>query len=342
MTRPVDRRWHRGAATVAAALTLVGVGVGCGSDDGSPGVAAKRDLTVLLDWEPNPDHVGLYAADRAGYYAERGLQVTLQPPADPADPVKLVSTGTVDLGVSYEPEVVIADAQGLDVVAVAALVPTALNSIVAKGDVGLRSPADLAGKTIGTAGLQTDNAFLDAIFSKYAVDPGSVKRVDVSSNLVAAMVSGNVDATIGSYRNVEGVIMEDRGLNPTIIPVTEAGVPEYDELVVIAKRSRLASDPAYQALVRDFLSAAAHGTTDVAADPAAGTEAIADVADGYDPALLPKMVDATVPLLRNDAGFGRMDVASWQSFADWMFAEKLVDHEVKAGDVVTNDYLPQP
>ena len=338
------------ASVVAAVVMFVGLTAACGSDSGSDGGAdspgggegADRKLTVLLDWEPNPDHVGLYAAQQAGYYAEQGLDVSLQPPADPADPVKLVSTGTVDLGISYEPEAVIAAAQKLDVVAVGALVPTALNSIVANGDVGIRTPADLAGKTVGTAGLQTDDAFLDAIFAKYGVDASSVDRVDVSTNLVAAMVSGNVDATIGSYRNVEGVIMEDRGLNPTIIPVTEAGVPDYDELVIIANRSRLASDPAYQDLVRDFLAATAQGQDDVLADPAVGTEAIADVADGYDPALLPTMVEATVPLLRNDDGFGRLDAADWQSFADWMASEGLIDARVAASDVVTNEYLPQP
>jgi putative hydroxymethylpyrimidine transport system substrate-binding protein len=323
-------------------VALIGLSAACGSDPTTgPAQPSARKLTVLLDWEPNPDHVGLYAAQRAGYYAEQGLDVALQPPADPADPVKLVSTGTVDLGISYEPEVVISAAQDLDVVAVAALVPTALNSIVARGDAGIRTPADLAGKTVGTAGLQTDDAFLDAIFSEYSVEEGSVKRVDVAANLVSAMVSGNVDATIGSYRNVEGVIMEDRGLDPTIIPVTEAGVPDYDELVIIANRSRLANDPAYQDMVRDFLAATAHGQDDVIADPAVGVEAVADVADGYDPELVPKMVAATVPLLRNDGGFGRVDVTSWQSFADWMADEGLIDAKVSADDVVMNDYLPR-
>ncbi|MBX6390672.1 MAG: ABC transporter substrate-binding protein [Frankia sp.] len=340
---PGRRRGARRGVSVLVASALLTL-VACGGDDGggepAAGASEPRAVTVLLDWDPNPDHVALFSAQSAGYFDEAGLDVTLQPPSDPSDPTKLVSTGTVELGISYEPETIIAAAQGLDVIAVGALVPTALTSIMSTGQSSVRAPADLAGATVATAGLATQDAFLKTILAGNDIDPSSVERVDVGQDLLAAMVAGNVDATLGAFRNVEGVQLAERGLEPTIIPVTEAGVPDYAELVVIAKASRLAEDSAYQQLVRDFLAALARGNADVLADPAKATEVITAAADGYDPQILPKMVDATVELLDNPAGFGHQDVASWQAFADWMLAEGLIETAVQASDVVTNDYLP--
>ncbi|MGF7238211.1 MAG: ABC transporter substrate-binding protein [Frankia sp.] len=338
--RPVSRRVALGGlATVVTAVLAFASACG-GSGGTSSGGSAARKATVLLDWDPNPDHAALYVAQDSGYYTAKGLNVSLQPPSDPSDPVKLVSTGKVDLGISYEPETVIAAADGLDVVSVAALIPTALDSIVAKGSEHITTPADLAGKTLGTSGLATDKAFLDAIMSKYRMKAGSVKQVNISQDLLSAMITGNVDATLGSYRNVEGVVMKDRGLNPTIIPVTEAGVPNYDELVVVANRSRLRTDPAYQRLVRDFLAATARGNAQAVADVPGLTTDMKKVAKGYDPADLPKIISATVPLLRSPAGFGQMNIADWQSFASWMRTEKLIGKSVSGADVATNAYLP--
>jgi len=314
---------------------------GGGDHDADAGSAGQiRKTTVLLDWDPNPDHVALYTARDAGYFKATGLDVTLQPPSDPSDPTKLVSTGKIDLGISYEPETVIAGAQGLDVIAVGALVPTALTSVMATGTSRVHAISDLAGAKVATAGLATQDAFLKTILASNHIDDSSVTKIDVGQDLLAAMVTGNVDATLGGFRNVEAVQLAAEGLDPTVIPVTAVGVPDYAELVVIAQASRLRSDPAYQKLVRDFLGALARGNAAVVDDPAGAAKTIATVADGYDPDVLPKMVDATVPLLRNPGGFGRQDPAAWQSFADWMSAGGLIEKPVKAADVMTNAYLP--
>jgi putative hydroxymethylpyrimidine transport system substrate-binding protein len=334
---------RRGARLAAASALLAGaLALTACSGGGASGVgtAQARPTSVLLDWDANPDHVALYTALDAGSFTASGLKVSFETPSDPSDPTKLVSTGKVDLGISYEPETIIAGSRGLDVMSVAALVPTALTSVIATDRSRVHTVADLAGARVATAGLATQDAFLTTILARNHIAPSSVRKVDVGQDLVAAMVTGHVDATLGGFRNVEAIQLAAQGLKPTVIPVTDAGVPNYDELVVIAKASRLKSDPAYRTQVRDFLAALAKGNAAVLANPAAAARTIAKVAQGYDPSVLPKMVDATVPLLRNPAGFGEQDIASWQSFADWMSAQKLIDRPVTAAEVVTDAYLP--
>src|SRR5437764_14499811 len=118
---------------------------GCSSASADCGA---RGLTLQLDWYPNPDHVGLFTAIDRGFFQRDRLAVKVRQPGDVSDPVKLVAAGRADLGISYEPELFFAQQQHIPVVAVAAIVPTALNSIIARGWEGSAAPAALRGKTI--------------------------------------------------------------------------------------------------------------------------------------------------------------------------------------------------
>ena len=67
----------------------------------------------MLDYFPNADHAGIYAAQAGGHFEQAGLDVAIRQPPDPAAPIKQVAAGRVDLAISYEPEVLRARDQGL-------------------------------------------------------------------------------------------------------------------------------------------------------------------------------------------------------------------------------------
>jgi putative hydroxymethylpyrimidine transport system substrate-binding protein len=294
----------------------------------------------MLDWVPNPDHLALYTTLAKGYFTSQGLNVKLQPPSSVTDVAKLVATGNVPIGISYEPDTIIAGASGLPITAVGALVPVALNSIIAPAKTGITSPAALKGKSVGVSGLQSDDAFLKAITLKAGIPLSSIKKVNVGASLLPAVVSGKVDSILGGYRNVEAVQVKAQGLKPTVIPVTDAGVPQYDELVIIANSNKLKSDPGYQQTVRDFLSGLAKGNALVVSQPAVGIASMQSVIKGYPADQVKQMVDVTAPLLNNPLGFGRMDAKSWQSFANWMHTTGLINKAVDVSKVMTDQYLP--
>jgi putative hydroxymethylpyrimidine transport system substrate-binding protein len=168
--------------------------------------------------------------------------------------------------------------------------------------------------------------------------------VTVNEGLIPAMISGKVQAIIGGYRNVEAVQLKADGLNPKVYPVTEEGVPNYDELVIVANKSRLASDAGYRATVREFLAGLAKGSAAAQANPAAADAALAPVAKGYSPSLLRQMTEVTVPLLANPAGFGEMNQAAWQGFATWMHRAGLITKPVSIANtgLVNTSLLPKP
>ena len=332
-------------ATFAAALAVI-TGCGSSSSSSSSSTAAAatskptKSVEVMLDWVPNPDHLGLYTTLRKGYWSSQGLDVKLQPPSNVTDVAKLVATGNVPLGISYEPDTIIAGASGLPITAVGALVPVALNSIIAPSKSGITTPAGLKGKSVGVSGLPSDDAFLKAISLKAGISESTIHKVNVGASLLPSVVSGKVDSILGGYRNVEAIQVKDQGLNPTVIPVTDAGVPQYNELVIIANSNKLKSDPSYQQTVREFLAGLAKGNALAVANPSAGLTSMQDVVKGYPANQVKQMVAATAPLLSNPLGFGRMDAASWQSFANWMHSNGLISKPVTVSNVMTDNYLP--
>ena len=66
----------------------------------------------MLDYFPNADHAGIYAAQATGAYAKAGLDVKITPPPDPSAPLKLLPAGKADIAISYEPELLLARDKG--------------------------------------------------------------------------------------------------------------------------------------------------------------------------------------------------------------------------------------
>ncbi len=147
-------------AAVALALSVAALAAGCGekSEDVTPGNPQPFD--VALDFYVNADHAGLYVAIERGYFRDAGLDVRPRVPSDPSAPIKEVAAGRVDLAISYEPEVLLARDQGLPVKAVAAVVPTPLTSLIWLQGSGIRKVKDLRGKTVATAGIPYQEAYL--------------------------------------------------------------------------------------------------------------------------------------------------------------------------------------
>ena len=152
---------------VLAALALAG----CGEKEDVLEPSGSKQVELMLDYFPNADHAGIYAAEAAGHFKQAGLDVTIRQPPDPAAPIKQVAAGRVDLAISYEPEVLRARDQGLRVVTVGAVVQKPLTSIISLPAAKIAKPADLKGKTVGTAGIDYQSAYLQTILSEARVDP---------------------------------------------------------------------------------------------------------------------------------------------------------------------------
>jgi putative hydroxymethylpyrimidine transport system substrate-binding protein len=326
-------------AALSALIAVVPAVAGCGEKEEHIGATEAEPFELALDFYVNPDHAGIYAGLENGRFEEAGLDVKPRVPSDPAAPIRLVAAGQADLAISYEPEVMIARDQGQPVVAVAALVPTPLTSLISLPEAGIADAADLRGKTLATAGIPYQQAFLDALLREEGIDPADVRTQNVGLGLLPAVLSGRADAMLGGFSNVEGVDLAERGLRPRVTPVDELGIPTYDELVLVANSDAVEDDPE---AIRLFIAALERGTGDAIADPGAATEAVLAAGDGLDPKLTAAETRATLPLLmpRSKRPYGYMNPNEWEEFAGFLADEGVIEALPDIDDTITNDLLP--
>lgn len=329
----------RARIAVAAALALAALAVGCSEKEDALEASETQPFTLMLDYFPNADHAGFYAAQAAGEFEAAGLDVTLRQPPDPAAPIKQVAAGRVDLAISYEPEVLRARDQGLPVVSVAAVVRKPLTSIISLPKAGIRGPEDLEGKTVGTAGIDYQSAYLQTVLEQAGVDPETVTERNVGFSFTPAMLTGRIDASLGAFWNYEGTQLRLEGRRPRILRMDRVGVPTYDELVLVANEDALESD---SGRIRAFIAALARGTRQLERDPDSGVEALLDANPDLDPELQREVVRVTLPLFLPPEGrpFGYQDPQEWQEFAAWARENGLLTEIPDATGAFTNELLP--
>ena len=226
------------AASLFALLTLAA----------PPAVAADK-LTLLLDWFVNPDHAPLIVAEEKGYFAAQNLDVEMVEPADPSLPPKLVAAGKADLAVSYQPQLHVQIDQGLPLIRIGTLVSTPLNSLVVLRDGPIKAISDLKGKKVGFSVGGFEDALLAQMLKPHGLTLEDITLINVNFSLSPSILSGKVDAVIGAFRNFELNQMDIEGRPGRAFFPEEEGVPVYDELIVVANKSK-AGDDRYRRFIR--------------------------------------------------------------------------------------------
>jgi putative hydroxymethylpyrimidine transport system substrate-binding protein len=330
---------RRLAAFLVALAGLIVAGCGEKTEAVTGAAGSSQPFTLMLDWVPNADHAGIYQALADGDFAKAGIDLHVQIPSDPAAPLKLVAAGKVDAAISYEPEVLLARNQNLPLVSVAALVQRPLTSIVSVGSKHITSPANLKGKRIGTAGIPYQHAYLTTILARAGVPESSVKEINVGENLIPAMLSGRVDATLGAYWNVEAVQLAQLHKHPNVIHMEQVGVPNYDELVVVVRKNTIVNHPD---LVRRFVQALGRGYEAVRRNPQAAVNNLLHASSGLDPKLQLASLTATLPAFfpSNPANpWGWQDPKEWAAYGQWMLSHHLISNPNAVLDASTNELL---
>lgn len=214
-----------------------------------PAFAADK-MTVLLDWFINPDHGPIIVAQEKGFFADQGLEVEIIAPADPSDPPKLVAAGQADLAISYQPQLHLQVAEGLPLVRVGTLVATPLSCLLVLENGPIKTIADLKGGKVGYSVAGVEEALLTAILTKHGLTTSDIELVNVNWSLSPSLMSGQVDAVLGAYRNFELNQMKIEGVEGKCFYIEEEGVPTYDELIYVANKDKMDVDK-----IRRFLRA---------------------------------------------------------------------------------------
>jgi len=282
-----------------------------------PTTPAAEPVTVLLDWLVNPDHAALVVGVERGFFAAQGLAVSLTAPADPNDPPKLLAAGQADLAITYQPQLHLQVDAGLPVVRIATLVATPLNTVVALDQGPVKTLADLKGRKIGYSVGGFEDALLATMLGSAGVTLEQTTLINVNFALTPALMSGQVDAVIGTFRNVEVNQLALDGHPARVFYPEEAGVPPYDELVLIARRDRL-GDPR----LPRFVDGLEQAVLWLANHPEDGWQSFIKGRSELDDALNRKAWADTLPRLAHSPG--ALDPRRYQRFAHYLQGRGLI------------------
>ena len=281
-------------------------------------VQAADKLTVLLDWFYNPDHAPLVIAKEAGFFEKHGLDVEMIAPADASAPPRLVAAGQADIAITYQPDLMLQVKEGLPLTRIGTLIETPLNALIVLKDGPIRSLADLKGKKVGYSVASLQNAYIGAILNSVGLSEKDVEMVNVNFNLSTSLMSGQVDAVIDGYRNVELIQLGIEGKPGVAFFPEEHGVPAYDELIYVT-RNDLRGDPR----MARFLAAVEDATIFLTNHP---DEALAMFVKSHkelDDKLNRESFAATLPRFAKRPA--ALDIGRYDRFAEFMKARGLLD-----------------
>ncbi len=297
--------------------TLAGALVAAALTTAAPAAHAADRLTVLLDWFVNPDHAPLVVALQRGYFDDAGLEVELLAPADPNDPPKLVAAGQADVAISYQPQLHLQVAEGLPVVRIGTLVATPLNSVVVLADGPVKTLADLKGRKVGFSVGGFEDAVLGRMLEEAGLSLSDVELVNVNFSLSPALLSGQVDAVIGAFRNFELNQLLIEGRPGRAFYPEEHGVPAYDELIFIANRERL-----QDARLPRFLDAIERAVLFMLNHPEEAWEDFRRYRPELDDELNKRAWADTLPRFAKSPA--ALDIGRYRRFAEFLYARKLI------------------
>lgn len=332
-----SRRALAGASAVAAAGLLLG-----GRFAAPAAIATAQDatkVTLALDWYPTSQHAGFFVAQAKGYFTEAGLDVNVYTPADPTTVLQTVGAGRDTFGISYQTDLLFARGEQVPVVSVAALVQHPLNSLMFKQDAGITRPADLKGKSVGIAGLPSDDAFLSTMLKTDGLTLDDISVVNVGYDLLPALLAGRVDAVMGAYWTHESIVAEQQGTPVGYLRVEEWGVPDYYELVLITGDTYASQHPE---TVSALLGAIQRGYEDAIADPDGAIAILKAASEDVDVTVERKGIDLLIPLWTDNGAvpFGTQTAERWQAYDDWLKEQGLLKDAVDIAKAFRTDLLP--
>ena len=284
-----------------------------------PSLAEEKSLTLMLDWFVNPNHGPIVIAQQKGYFAQQGLEIKVQEPADPSLPAKLVAADKVDLAISYQTSLTIDAAAGLPLVRASTLISTPLNTLMVLDNGKINSLADLKGKKIGIAIAGNEEATIGTMLSSAGLEYKDVEIINVGWALSSSLASGKVDAIWGGFRNFETNQLAIEGYKSKAFFPEEHGVPSYDELVVVANGKNYDAEA-----ISRFNTALEQATTYIVNHPEQSwQEFIAYSPDTLNNDLNNRAWKDTLTrfALRPSA----IDLKRYDAFSQFMFDHKIID-----------------
>src|SRR5258706_8030178 len=299
-------------ATVDAALDAGGVGT---------------KVKLALNWVPEPEFGGFYAARENGAFARQALDVEILGGGAGVPVLQMVATGRADFGTVGGDELVTARSRGADVVAIFATFQTSPQGIMVHASRKLSTWRDVFQS--GTLAIERGLAY--AAYLKKLFPWDGVQIVPYDGGVARFLADPNFGQQC--YVTSEPIAAKMQGSDPQVFLIADAGYNPY-ATVVITRRELVNEKPE---MVSAFVAATAEGWRSYLADPHAGNELLGRLNPSMNAATLQAAADAQKPLVDNEitkqSGLGAMSRDRWETLGKQLADLKMIEHAPEASEV---------
>jgi ABC-type nitrate/sulfonate/bicarbonate transport system substrate-binding protein len=319
------------SATTAAAgasdtTAAAGAGAGGAADpcDESKAPAQLTTVKLQLDWTPNTNHTGFYAADELGCYAEAGLELEILPYSG-GNADEIVSSGQADFGITFHNSITLAGPAGVPVVAVAAILQKTAEAIGVKADrEDIKSPKDLDGKIYAGFGGPQEEPVLKAIIQADG-GKGEFQVVTLTTSAYEAVYSGAADFTI-PFVLWEGIEATLENEPVKYFDYADYGLPNQYSVMLETSKDNLATKAD---MVKSFVAASQKGWDYAAANPREAGQLMIDANPGVftNTELVFESAQAMADggyLLGPSGHWGEIDPAVFSAYSDFLLKAGIV------------------
>jgi ABC-type nitrate/sulfonate/bicarbonate transport system substrate-binding protein len=299
---------------------------------------ALKEVSVVLDWTPNTNHTGLYAAKEKGYFEEEGLDVEIIMPGE-AGADSIVASGQADFGVGYQEGVTQARVQDVPLVSIAAVIQHNTSGFASPADKNIETPKDFEGKTYGGWGSPVEEAVMASIMQQENADVSEVDIVNMGDSDFFTAVQRDIDFA-WIYYGWTGIEAELRNEDINMIYLTDYSEKlDYYTPVLTTNEDLIEEDPE---TVKAFLAAASKGYNFSIDNPEEAAQILIDAAPDLDEDLVKRSQEWLASRYTDDAPrWGEQKLEVWENYADWMFENELLESELDAEQAFTNEFLPE-
>jgi len=303
------------------------------------GASAADEVRIALDWTPNTNHTGIFVAVELGFFSDEGLSVEILQPG-PTASIALVASGQSEFGVSMQEYVTMARAQGVPVVSLATVFQHNTSGFVAPADRGISSPADFENLRYAGWGSDLEAVMIRTVMEAVGTDFETVELINIGTIDFATAVRRNMADFYWIFYGWQGIHAELEGIAFDYMPLPDlAEVLDYYTPVIISRESLIGEQPD---LAQRFIRALARGYTYAFRHPVDAAEMLLAAV----PELERELVIASQCWLAGRShdslpSWGRQRLEVWSRFADWAFANGLIDRAIDPIAAFTNDFLPE-
>lgn len=296
------------------------------------------DITIVLDWTPNTNHMGLYVAQDKGYFEEAGLNVSIiQPPDNGA--TDLVASGGAEFGVDFQDSLAAAFASDspLPVTAVGAIIQHNTSGLISLKEKGIDTPSKLEGHTYATWDSPIEQATIKNVVEKDGGDYSKVNMISTYVEDIVASLNADIDS-VWIYYGWDGIKCEIEGIETNYLPFRDMNeVFDYYSPVIIANNTFLEENPD---TAKAFMGAVKKGYEYASQNPAEAADILLESVPELDEELVKASQEYLSKEYISDAdNWGYINPDRWNAFYNWLNDNGLVENEIEENTGFTNDYL---